>query len=164
MSGILEIFGLKKHLNLTVNMEKSKFIESLKLKVKPNSLFFFDIFDSEQKEFYGKVSENDFWLRKADRLIPRSPFARAYGKTTDKKGKTEINIRIIGWHWFIILWFIGLTSFLSLIIVESITSNTLGLLIVFGPVFLFFYIYAFYKLRSGVKKLENYILTELELN
>ena len=56
MSGLLETFGLKKHLNLTLKMEKTEFIKFLEQKVKPNRLFFFDIFDSEQKEFYGKIN------------------------------------------------------------------------------------------------------------
>ncbi|WP_417874000.1 hypothetical protein [Xanthomarina gelatinilytica] len=161
MSRILEAFGLKKQLDFTVNSEKSKFIESLKPKVKPNIPFLFDIFDNDQKEFYGTVNENDFWLRKADRL-PKSPYARAFGKVKDTFGKTEINIKIITLNWLVLLYFLVLILFVVLVVMESIRSKTFGLLIVFGPIFLIFFLFAFFKLRSGVKKLENYIITELK--
>lgn len=161
MSRFLEAFGLKKHVSFTVNMEKSKFIELLNQKVKPNDIFFLDILDSDQKEFYGLVNENDFWLRKAERLS-KNPYTRAFGTVKNTLGKTEINIKITTSHWVIILYFIALTSFVVLVISESIKSKTFSLLIVFGPVFLIFYLFAFYKLRSGIKKLENYILTELK--
>ena len=79
MSGILEDIGLKKHLHLTLKMDRSDFTKMLETKVNPNRLFLFDILDNEQKEFYGSINENNFWLRKADRFIPKNPFTSAFG-------------------------------------------------------------------------------------
>ena len=162
MSRILETFGLKKHLNLTVKMEKSEFINFLESKVKPNRLFFFDIFDVKQKEYYGTVNKEDFWLRIGTKSITGGSFANADGKMKSHLDKTELNIKIIGWNWFIILWFLVMSLIFGLALNDIIKDNSYGILIVFGPIFLIFYLIGIYKIRSGVKKFERQLMTQLE--
>ncbi len=161
--GILETFGLTKTLNLTVDMEKSKFIEFLQQKVKPNRLFFFDIFDKEQKEFYGEFSAEKFWLRKKSQsLFPESPFASAEGIINDSSTETELEIKIIGWNWFVIFWFVCMTLVFGLNLNDIFRTESYGVLIFFGPIFLILYTLGIYKMRKGVKKLEHYLITELK--
>ena len=163
MSGILETFGLKKHLNLTIKMEKAEFIKFLELKVKPNRLFFFDIFDSEQKEFYGKLSLEKFWLRKKSQsLFPESPFASAEGKIKSSSDKSELEVKIIGWNWFVIFWLLGMTLIFGLSLNDIIRTESYGVLIFFAPVFLILYSLGIFKMKKGVKKLEHHIITELK--
>ncbi len=164
MNRILETFGLKKQLNLTIKMDKSEFIKFLEPKVKPNRLFFFDIFDNEQKEFYGNVNNEKFWLRKSDRFFPKSPFARAEGIIKSSSDKTELEIKLIGWNWFILLWFLFMTLIFGLGFNDAIRTNSYGILIVFGPILLMFYLFGILKIRKGVKKLEHYLKSELEEN
>lgn len=163
MSGILETFGLKKHLNLTINMEKSEFINFLELKVKPNRLFFFDIFVGEQREFYGKIILEKFWLRKKSQsLFPESPFASAEGKIKSSCDKTMVEVKIIGWNWFVIFWLLGVTLVFALLLNEIIRTESYGVLLLFTPVFLIIYFLGLFNMRKGVKKLELYIITELK--
>ena len=161
MSGILETFGLTKNLKLTVDMEKSKFIEFLQKKIKPNSLFFFDIFDIKQKEFYGNVNEEFFWLRVGAKSIRGGSFANAHGKMKSYSNKTELNIKITGWNWFILLWFLGISLIFGLVLNDIIRTESFGILIVFGPIFLFFYLIGIIKIRNGVRKLERFLISEL---
>ena len=161
MSSILETFGLKKHLNLTVKMEKSEFTQSLEQKVKPNRLFFFDVFDSEQKEFYGNVNKDNFWLRVGAKSITGGSFASANGKMKNYSDKTELNINIIGWNWFILLWFFCISLIFALVLNDVLKTNSVGLLVVFGPVFLIFYLVGILKIRNGVKRFEQFITSEL---
>jgi len=163
MSGLLETFGLKKHLNLTLKMEKTEFIKFLEQKVKPNRLFFFDIFDSEQKEFYGKINSEKFWLRKKSQsLFPESPFASAEGKIKSSYDKTELEVKIIGWNWFVLFWLTGMTLVFGLSLNDIVRTESYGVLIFFLPVFLILYFLGTFKMRKGVKKLEHYIKTELK--
>ncbi|WP_179019147.1 hypothetical protein [Winogradskyella forsetii] len=164
MNRILETFGLKKHLNLTIKMDKSEFIKFLETKVKPNRIFFFDIFDNEQKEFYGNVNNEKFWLRKSDRFFPKSPFASAEGIIKSSSNKTELDIKLIGWNWFILFWFLFMTLIFGLGFNDAIRSNSYGILIVFGPILLMFYLFVILKIRKGVKKLEHYLKSELNEN
>ena len=164
MNRILGTFGLQKHLNLTIKMEKSEFIKFLELKVKPNRLFFFDIFDSDQKEFYGNVNNEKFWLRKSDRFFPKSPFASAEGIIKSSSDKTELEIKLIGWNWFILLWFLVMTLIFGLGFNDAIRTNSYGILIVFGPIFVLFYLFGILKIRKGIKKLEHYLIYELYEN
>ena len=161
MSGILDTFGLKKNLNLTVNIEKSEFIKFLESKVKPNRLIFLDFLDSEQKEFYGTISENDFWIRKADRFNPKSGFASASGIIKTESNKTILEIKIKGWNWFILLWLAFLTLMIGLILKTTIQNGSYGIFVVFGPLFLIFYFFAFYKMRQGVKRFKKFLTAEL---
>ncbi|AXP81748.1 hypothetical protein CJ739_2676 [Mariniflexile rhizosphaerae] len=161
--GILETFGFKKILNLTVDKEKSKFIEFLQQKTKPNRLFFFDIFDQEQKEFYGKLSMEKFWLRKKSQsLFPESPFASAEGKIKSSSNKTELEIKLIGWNWFVLFWLLGMSLVFALALNDIIRTESYGVLIIFVPVYLILYSLGIFKIRKGVKKLEHYIITELK--
>jgi hypothetical protein len=162
MSRVLETFGLKKHLDLTIKMEKSEFIKFLELKVRPNRLFFFDLLDSEQKEFYGTINENNFWLRKADRFIPKCPWANATGLITGESNKTVLKLKIKGWNWFILVWLVLLTMMIGLIVNTTIQNGSYGIFVVFGPVFLILYLFAFFKMRQGVKRFKNYLTTELK--
>ncbi|WP_299365914.1 hypothetical protein [Winogradskyella sp.] len=152
---------MKKHLNWTLKKNKSDFIKMLETKVKPNRLFFFDIFDSEQKEFYGIVNENDFWLRKSDRLIPNCPWASATGIMKTESNKTTIELKIKGWNWFIILWICFMTIIFGLALSDVIKTNQFGILVVFAPIFLMFYLFALFKMRQGVKRFEKYLKAEL---
>src|SRR5690606_19797901 len=98
-------------------MEKSKCIEFLQNKIKPNRLFFFDVFDQERKEFYGKLSIDKFWIRrKCPSLFPESPFASAKGKIINSSDKTELEIKIIGWNWFVIFWLLAMTLVFAFIL------------------------------------------------
>lgn len=163
MSGILNTLGLTKNLKLTIDMDKSKFIEFLQKKVKPNSLFFFDIFDSESKDFYGYVNNEKFWLRnKSQSLFPESPFASAKGKINNSFTKTELEIKIIGWNWFIIFWLLAISLVFGLNLNDIIRTESFGVLIFFGPVFFLFYLLGIYKMRKGVKKLESQIIAEFK--
>ena len=162
MSGILETFKLKKHLNLTVKMEKTEFVNFLESKVKPNKLFFFDIFDGEQKEYYGTVNKDDFWLRIGAKSITEGSFASANGKMKSHLDKTELSIKIIGWNWFILLWFLVMSLIICLALNDIIKGNSYGILIVFGPIFLIFYLIGFYKIRNGVKSFELQLMNELK--
>lgn len=160
---ILETFGFTKTLNLTIDMEKSKFIEFLQNKIKPNRLFFFDVFDQELKEFYGKLSMDKFWLRrKSPSLFPESPFASAKGKIINSSNKTEIEIKIIGWNWFLIFWLLAMSLVFALALSDIIRTESYGVIIIFVPMFLILYSLGIFKIRNGVKKLENYILNELK--
>ena len=160
---ILETFGFTKILNLTVDKEKSKFIEFLQQKTKPNRLFFFDIFDQEQKEFYGKLSMEKFWLRKKSQsLFPESPFASAEGKIKSSSNKTELEIKLIGWNWFVIFWLLGMSLVFGLALNDIIRTESYGVLIIFVPAFLILYSLGIFKIRKGLKKLEHYIITELK--
>lgn len=161
MSEILKTFGFKKHLNWKLESNKPDFIKKLESKVKPNRLFFFDIFDNEQKEFYGTINENEFWLRKADRFIPNCPWASANGIMKADSNGTKLELEIKGWNWFILLWFGILTIIVGLALTNAIKTNQFGILVVFGPIFLLFYLFALYKIRQGVKRFEKYLTTEL---
>lgn len=161
--GILETFGFTKILNLTVDKEKSKFIEFLQQKTKPNRLFFFDIFDQEQKEFYGKLNMEKFWLRKKSQsLFTESPFASAEGKIKSSSNKTELEIKLIGWNWFVLFWLLGMSLVFALALNDIIRTESYGVLIIFVPVYLILYSLGIFKIRKGVKKLEHYIITELK--
>ncbi|WP_046758409.1 hypothetical protein [Kordia jejudonensis] len=160
MGSILETFGLKKNLNLTVKMEKSEFTQLLEQKVKPNRLFFFDIFDSQQKEFYGNVNKDSFWLRLGSKSITGGSFASANGKIKYCPKKTEMNISIIGWNWFILLWFLGISLIFGLVFIDALKKDSFGLLAIFGPVFLIFYLIGILKIRNGVKRFEKFITSE----
>ena len=162
MSGILETFGLKKNLNLTIKIKKSEFSEFLEQKVKPNRLFFFDIFDSEQKEFYGNVNQENFWLRIGAKSISGGSFASAQGKIKSYSDKTELDIKITGWNWFILLWFLSISLIFGLVFNDAIRNDSFGILIVFGPIFLVFYLVGIIKIRNGVKGFERFITSELK--
>ena len=56
MDKILNILGLKKSMKINLNIGRKKFIDLMEMKIKPKRLIFFDIFDSNQKEFYNKYS------------------------------------------------------------------------------------------------------------
>jgi hypothetical protein len=161
MKRILETFGLKKHLNLTLKMEKSEFIKALELKVKPNRLFFFDVFDSEQKEFYGNVNKENFWLRIGTKSITGGSFASVNGQMKSSSDETELNIKITGWNWFILLWFLGISLIFGLAFYDAIKTNSFGILVVFGPMFLIFYLVGIIKIRNGVKRCERFLTSEL---
>lgn len=45
---------------------------------------------------------------------------------------------------------------------DAIKTNSYGIMIVFGPIFLVFYLFAIFKMQQGVNRLKNYLLTELE--
>ena len=162
MSGILETLGLKKQLYLTINMEKSEFTKVLQSKLKPNRFFLFDILDGEKKEFYGKLGLDKFWIRKkSQKIFPESPFASARGKIKKTSNKTELEMIIIGWNWFVIFWLSGITLILGLTLNDIIRTKSYSILIILVPLFLILYSLGIYKMKKGVKKLQNHIINEL---
>lgn len=161
MSRILEDFGLKKRLNLTIKVDKSDFVKMLESKVKPNRLFFFDKLDNKQRKFYGTVNENGFWLRKADRSIPNCPWASATGIIKKVSNQTIIELEIKGWNWFTIVWLSFMTLIFGLALSDALQTNSFGIIIVFGPIFLSFYLFAIFTIRRGVRRFKRYLTTEL---
>ena len=162
MTSFLETYGFKKSLNLTINKEKFEFIKFLEQKTKPNRLFFFDMFDSEQIVFYGTVSSENFWLRKKNKsLFPESPFANAEGIIKSSSNQTELEVKIIGWNWFSNLWLAVMTLVFGLTLSDILRTEFYGVLIIFIPIFLILYTSGIYEMRKGVKKLEHYLITEL---
>lgn len=160
MGRILEFFGFEKHFSLNLKTKKSEFIEFLEMKVKPNNLFFFDIFDSN-KEFYGKVNESDFWLRKPSGFYSKFHFASASGIIDESTDGTQLKIKIIGWNWFVLLMLFVITLIVGLSVKDIIKTDQYGILIFFGPIFLFFYLIMIFQIRQGVKNFKNHLITEL---
>lgn len=159
---ILETFGLTKTFNLTIDMEKSDFIKFLQQKIKPNRLFFFDIFDQEQIEFYGNLNSESFWLRKKSQsLFPESPFASAEGKINISSTSTELEIKLIGWNWFVVIWFFGMTLVFGLTLNDIINTESYGVLIIFLPVYFFLYLLVIYNTKKGMLQLEYFLIANI---
>ena len=161
MDKILYIFGIKKSIILKLNIGKEEFIKLMERKVKPKRLFFLDIFDSNQKKFYGNINGTEFSIRRSHGFIPYSLFSRAHGKIYEIKKKTELEISLFGWNWFILLWGFWMIGIFGLALNDIIASKSYGVLMMLIPYSLFFLIVPIIMMRVGIKQLERYLIAEL---
>lgn len=152
MNDILKILGVIKKIDLTIEIEKSDFIKYLSQKVKPNGLIFLDVLDNDKKEFYGNVSSERFWLRESSKGFSKSPFASARGIIKDSENKTSLDIKIIGWNWFILFWLLCTSFIFGNILIEKLIIPVVMILVM--------YLILLFKIRKGVKKLELYLISE----
>ena len=162
MSQILKFLGLKKELKITLDSGKTEFISFMEKDMKPDQLFFFDIFDVNQKKYYGKIDHNGFKLRRSNgSLFPESQFTKVVGKISGGENNTELDISLIGWNWFIVLFMLVMGLIFGLALNDILSTKSYGVLIMLIPVFLVFLLVPIFKMRKGVKRFEKYLKTEL---
>ena len=161
MDKILNILGLKKSMKIKLDVGREEFIKLMEKKIKPNRLIFFDIFDSNQKKFYGTINESEFKLRRSQGFIPNGAFSRVHGKIYETQNKTELEISLLGWNWFILLWAFWMLMIFGFALNDILASKSYDVLILLIPSFLFFSICPFIMMRIGLKRTEKYLRAEL---
>ncbi|WP_373060068.1 hypothetical protein [Zunongwangia sp. H14] len=162
MKNILNILGLKTSLKLKLDSERIEFIKFMEEDIKPDQLIFFDIFDGNEKKYYGNIDQNGFKLRRNTRsLFPESQFTRAIGKISGGNNYTELDISIIGWNWFVIIFLIFMGLIFGLSLNDIISTKSYGVLIMLIPVFLFFLLVLIFNMRKGVRRFEKFLKAEL---
>ena len=164
MRSILNAIGLTKKMKLTVDLDYSKFLEFLQKKVKPNRIFILDVFGNGQKAFYGNVNSKKFLLRINGQISPRAPFAIAKGRITSNSEKTELEVILIGWNWFVLLCFLIISIIFGFGLNDAISTGSFGPIAVFGPILFLLFLYIIFKTRNGIKYLEEFLISELNAN
>lgn len=162
MDKLLSILGLKKSFQIKLDIEKTEFVEHIGEDIKPNQLFLFDMFDTNQKKYYGNIDQNGFMLRSSRRSSSKSSFSRAFGTINRERDKVNLDVFIVGWNWFILIFMVIMFLILGLAINDLIACETYGALIMFIPVFLFFILVPVFKMRKGVKRFEKYLIADLK--
>ena len=91
-------------MNISLKNEKVDFINNLKNDIKPDQLFFFDFFDNQPNKYYGTISDSEFKIRPCYEYS----FAQAHGII--KNNGSEIEVKIIGYNWFSILYMFAIVK------------------------------------------------------
>ena len=129
MDKILNILGLKKSMKINLNIGRKKFIDLMEMKIKPKRLIFFDIFDSNQKEFYGTINNTEFKIRRSQGFMTNGAFSRVHGKIYETHKNTELEISLLGWNWFILLWGFWMLMIFGFGFYDILISKSYGVLI-----------------------------------
>ena len=161
MDKILYILSIKKRIKIKLDVNNEEFIELIKKDIKPEQSIFLDIFDNDKKKFYGKINGNEFKIRLCEGVFRKTGFASAHGKILGTNKKTELEISLLGWNWFISLWSFGMLIFIGFLIYDIITHIGYGGLIIIVPFLLFFISLFLIMMNYGIKQLEKYLIAEL---
>ena len=161
MDKILNILGLKKSMKINLNIGREEFVNLMEKKIKPKRLIFFDIFDSKQKKFYGTIDNTEFKIRRSQGFIPNGAYPRAHGKIYETQNKTELEIELLGWNWFILFWWFWMLMIFGFGFYDILTSKSYGVLILLIPSFLLFSICPIIIMRIGLKRIDKYLRAEL---
>lgn len=158
MDNFFRALGLKKRLKINLKFSKFEFIKYLEKSINPQQLFFFDMFETNQKRYYGKIDEREFRLRQS---FFSNNHSRAIGKISGDNYETELDITIIGWNWFIIFFILGMGLIFGLALNDIMTSKSFGVLVILIPAILFFILFPIFKMRKGLKVFEKYLIIKL---
>jgi hypothetical protein len=90
MQEFLKRLKLIDSFNLELKIQKSDFVERLKIQVKPSDLSMFSdsfsVFSANKKEYIGTVRSNDFRIKKRKQFFDFNlPFALANGRLKSKR-------------------------------------------------------------------------------
>ena len=91
-----------------------------------------------------------------------SLFSKATGRITGGPHNTVLDISIVGWNWFSLIFLIVISLIFGLALIDIITNNSYSILIMLIPMFLFFIIFPTVKMRNGLKRFEEYLLSDIK--
>ena len=131
MQEFLKRLKLIDSFNLELKIQKSDFVERLKIRVKPSDLSMFSdsfsVFSANKKEYIGTVRSNDFRIKKRKRFFDFNlPFALANGTLSQKEDSLVIETQINGFPKIFIVFYIFLIIFYGVFIMGTLFVDEVG--------------------------------------
>lgn len=161
MSEFFKKIKLIQPFSLNLNVTKQKFVSELSKVTEPSELGlfsgFFEVFDSNNKEFKGKVSSSGFKIRRKFKMFDtKNTAAIAEGTYNEKEDQLIIEGTINGFHNFFYFFYGFLIVFYSVFIIGTSINDD-------SPIFIFpfillhglaMFIIPYFVMRRSVNRLK----------
>ncbi len=161
MNIIFNKFDLIDNRTLEFEISQSEFIDKLRVNtvIENISLFgFFDFFDFSKKPYFGEINQNEFRIRKRNKLFSKQNFAVTYGKLRNRNGKTFIDITTKGYNLYMSIWYTFAVFFMIFINFIVIKDGQYQMLLITSLFTLFFLGFPIFMMKKRLKS----FLSELE--
>lgn len=162
MNIIFNKFNLIDNRTLEYEINQSEFMNRLRVNtVTENISFFgfFDFLDFSNKLYFGEINQNEFRIRKRNKLFSKHNFAVTYLKLRNRNGKTLIDITTKGYNLYMSIWYtfaIFFIIFINFIAIKDGQYQMLLITLLFTLFFLGFPIFMMKKrLKSFISELER---------
>jgi hypothetical protein len=134
MTEFLKKLKLIQPFSLSLNVTKQKFVSELSKITEPSELRvfsgYFEIFNSNNKEFKGKVSSSGFKIRRKFKMFDaKNTAAIAEGNYNEKEDRLIIEGTINGFHNFFYIYYGFLIIFYSIFIINTIMNDDITIFI-----------------------------------